>query len=301
MTYGVIGTGGIGGYYGGLLAKAGEEVYFLFHSDYEYVRENGLRVDSVDGDYHLPRVNAYRNTTDMPRCDVVLVGLKTTNNHLLKDLLPPILKPDTLVILIQNGLGVEDDVRKDFPSLNLAGGLAFICSQKTGPGYVTHLDYGKLILAADNPEAEAIVKAAVEDMGKAEIKVEYASDLLSARWRKLVWNIPYNGSTVVLNTSTEALMANPVTESLMYDLMMEVIRAANACGIKHPIEESFARRMLDMTRVMTPYSPSMKLDYDNHRPLEVEYIYSRPVEVARRHGFEMSRVSMLERQLRFLE
>lgn len=300
MQYAVIGTGGIGGYYGGLLAKAGREVHFLFHSDYEQVREKGLRVDSKDGDYHLPQVNAYRSTADMPACDVVLVGLKTTNNHLLKDLLPPILKPDTLVILIQNGLGVEADVRKDFPTLNLAGGLAFICSQKTGPGHITHLDYGKLTLGADNPEAEDRVRVVLEEMAAAGIQTEYAPDLLSARWRKLVWNVPYNGSTVVLNTSTEALMTNPDTESLMYDLMMEVIQGANACCIRYPIEESFARQMLDMTRVMTPYSPSMKLDYDHGRPLEIEYIYSRPVEMARQHGFEMSRVAMLERQLRFL-
>ena len=87
MKYGVIGSGAIGGYYGGKLAKAGQEVHFLFRSDYEYVKKNGLQVDSCDGSFHI-QANAYNNTADMPQCDVVLVCLKSVNNDKLKKLLP---------------------------------------------------------------------------------------------------------------------------------------------------------------------------------------------------------------------
>ena len=83
LRYGVIGTGGIGGFYGGMLANAGLEVHFLFNSDFSHVRDHGLRVDSVFGDFHLQSVHAYDRTEDMPVCDVVLVGLKTTSNSLL--------------------------------------------------------------------------------------------------------------------------------------------------------------------------------------------------------------------------
>ena len=79
MKYAIIGTGAIGGYYGGKLAKAGNEVHFLLHTDYEYVKENGLQVDSCDGSFHLDQVNAYRSTADIPPCDVILVSLKSTN------------------------------------------------------------------------------------------------------------------------------------------------------------------------------------------------------------------------------
>ena len=107
MRYGVIGTGAIGGYYGAKLAKMGKEVHFLFHRDYDFVKEHGLLVDSCEGSFHLEDVNAYRSTQDMPMCDVVLVGLKSVNNHLLPELLPPLLKEDTLVVLIQNGIAIE--------------------------------------------------------------------------------------------------------------------------------------------------------------------------------------------------
>ena len=300
LQYTVIGSGGIGGFYGGMLAKAKARMNFLFHTDYDHVMQYGLRVDSVLGNFHLPKISAFLETSAMPPCDVVLVCLKTTNNQLLKTLLPPLLKKETLVILIQNGLGVEEDLRNDFPSLNLAAGLGFICSQKLGPGHVSHLDYGKLTLAPDNSAAENILNQVAEDMRSAGLEVNILPDLESARWKKLIWNIPYNGSTVVLNATTKQLMENTATEQLMYDLMQEVMTGANACGIKYPIKESFIHEMLEMTRHMTPYSPSMKLDYDNHRPMEIEYIYTRPLQKAFHAGVDMKKVAMLEKQLRFV-
>ena len=103
MRYGIIGTGAIGGYYGAKLAHAGQEVHFLLHSDYEYVKQHGLQVNSCDGPFHLADVNAYLHTEDMPPCDVVLVCLKSVNNDKLQTLLPPLLLAKTLVVLIQNG------------------------------------------------------------------------------------------------------------------------------------------------------------------------------------------------------
>lgn len=300
LKYGIIGTGGIGGFYGGMLAKAGNNVKFLFRSDYEFVEKNGLKVDSVLGNFILPQVQAYNSANKMGTCDVILVCLKTTQNHLLKSLLPPLLHKNTLVILIQNGLGLEEDLAKDFYSLNLAGGMAFICAQKSGPGHISHLDYGKLTLAPYNDEARSIVEQVTTDFNKANIPAIILPDLESARWKKLVWNIPYNGSTVVLNTTTQDLMDNPSTEILMRELMEEVVTAANRCKIKYPIEKSFIEEMLELTRNMTPYSPSMKLDYDNHRPMEIEYIYSRPIQKAFQAGYDMRKVSMLEKQLKFL-
>jgi len=300
LKYAVIGTGAIGGYYGGKLAFAGKDVHFLFHSDYEYVKEHGLKVDSINGDFHLKDVNAYNNTSDMPACDVILVSLKSTNNHLLKSLLPPLLHKKSLVILIQNGLGLEEDLQKDFPDLYIAGGMAFICSNKVDKGHIAHLDYGKLNIGSYSCHDVGILETVISDFQSSGIEASLV-DLNRARWMKLVWNIPYNGMTVVLDTSTDKLMNNGATYSLLRKMMIEVITAANKSGIEGNIDESFADEMLEMTKVMTPYSPSMKLDYDYKRPLEIEYIYSRPVEIARRNGYEMSLVSMLEKQLRFIQ
>ncbi len=299
FKYGVVGTGALGGYYGGVLARAGHDVHFLFRSDYSFVREHGLQIDSVRGDFRLNPVQAYPKPADMPRCDVVLVCLKTTGNHQLPQLLRQIVHPQILVILMQNGLGLEEDLAAELPDVYLAGGLAFICSNKIGPGHIHHLDYGKLILGSHNVSDSSLLPQVVADFQAAGIPVELAPDLRQARWQKLVWNVPFNGMTVVLNTTTDRLMASDDTRELSRQLMLEVIRGANACGV--PLKETLAQQMIEMTVKMKPYAPSMKLDYDHRRPMEIEYIYSRPVQTAREAGFEMRQVAMLEKQLRFIQ
>ena len=298
MRYAIVGVGGVGGYYGGKLAQSGKDVHFLFHSDFKYVAEHGLRVDSCDGDFLLPHVNAYEKAADMPQCDVVLVALKTVNEPLLKELLPPLLKDDSLVVLIQNGVGVEQDVQQWFPDVALAAGLAFICSAKAGPGHVNHQCYGSINIGNFSCPDPRRVDAVLDDLHAAGIEaanVEYHE----ARWKKAVWNMPFNGLTVALDTQTDQLLANPATEQLVRDMMMEVVGAARALGVPH-VDEPFVEKMMAMTRVMTPYSPSMKLDFDFHRPMEIEYIYSRPIAIARQAGFHMAKLEMLEQQLRFL-
>ena len=298
MKYGVIGSGAIGGYYGGKLAKAGQEVHFLFRSDYEYVKKNGLQVDSCDGSFHI-QANAYNNTADMPQCDVVLVCLKSVNNDKLKKLLPPLLHPRTLVVLIQNGIGVEEDVQRDFPGVQLAAGLAFICSAKTEHGRVNHQCYGSINLANYSCKDETLMQAVVSEFREAGIEtglVEYHE----ARWKKAVWNMPFNGMTVALHAQTDELLKHPATRQLIREQMMEVVGAARALGV-NGVDEAFVDKMIQMTDEMTPYSPSMRLDYDFHRRMEIYYLYTRPIETARKAGFRMSKLEMLEAELKFLE
>jgi 2-dehydropantoate 2-reductase len=299
MKYGIIGTGAIGGYYGAKLAHAGQEVHFLLHSDYEYVKQHGLQVDSCDGSFHLDDVNAYQRPEDMPVCDVVLVCLKSVNNSKLLALLPPLLHDRTLVVLIQNGIGVEEDVQKMFPDVQLAAGLAFICSAKTQPGIVSHQCYGSINLADYSCRDEALIQAVVDEFREAGVEtglVEYHE----ARWKKAVWNMPFNGMTVALHTQTDLLLKNKSTRQLIREQMMEVVTTAQHLGVKN-IDESFVDKMIEMTDAMIPYSPSMRLDYDFHRPMEIYYIYSRPLEIAREAGCRMPKLEMLEAELRFLE
>ena len=135
MKFGVIGTGAIGGYYGGRLAQAGEDVHFLVHRDYNEMKES-LRVDSINGSFIIEHPNVYISSNDMPKVDVVLVALKTINNMLLPTLLSPIIDNDTIVILLQNGICVEEDLEKMRPNLQLVAGLGFICSTKIGPAHI---------------------------------------------------------------------------------------------------------------------------------------------------------------------
>jgi 2-dehydropantoate 2-reductase len=299
VKYAVVGTGAIGGYYGGKLAQSGKEVHFFFHSDYCEVKKNGLRVASVGGDFILSDIHAYENPIDMPKCDVVLVGLKTTNNHILKTILPHLIHKDSIVILIQNGLGIEEDLARDMPGIHIAGGLAYICCYKSGSGRICHLDQGRINIGAFADTSKEVLRQVCADLEKAGVESHFVDDLLFSRWQKLIWNIPFNGMTVILGSTTELILKNSHSLSLINEMMFEVIEAANACGV--PLQRSFADAMISSTMNGPAYSPSMKLDWDNHRQMEIEYIYTRPIQAALKSGFMMKKISMLEKQLRFLE
>lgn len=299
MRYAVIGTGAVGGYYGGRLANAGHDVHFLLHSDYDYIKQNGLQVDSCNGSFHLDSPNIYRSTADMPKADVVIVALKTTRNQLLKELLPPLLHSETLVLLIQNGIGPEPELQQWFPNLYIAAGLAFICSAKTEPGRVNHQCYGNINIGNYSCKNKEIIDCLMSDFMQSGINaalVEYHE----ARWKKAVWNMPFNGMTVVMNAQTDKLLAQPDTLSLIRRQMLEVIGAAQALGVKN-IDATFADKMIENTIKMVPYSPSMKLDYEYHRPMEIDFLYTNAIKAAHSVGYAMPCLEMLEAQLRFID
>ncbi|MCQ2206885.1 MAG: putative 2-dehydropantoate 2-reductase [Paludibacteraceae bacterium] len=300
LSYAVIGTGAIGGYYGGRLALSGQDVHFLYHSEYDYVKANGLDVKSVNGDFHLNNMQVYNNTESMPKCDVILVCMKSTQNDKLPQMLAPIVKDDSTIMLIQNGLGLEQELAKSFPNQVIAGGMAFICSSRVSPGHIIHADYGALTTAyLNNKYDEETAEQIKADFKNANVPYTQGDDLNMFRWRKLVWNIPYNGLTVVLRTTTDKLMQNPASRQLITDLMEETVAGARACGAN--IKDDFVQKMLSNTDNMEPYAPSMRLDYDNHRQMEIRAIYSNPVKMAKAAGVHMHKVEMLEQQLRFIQ
>jgi 2-dehydropantoate 2-reductase len=303
-TYAIIGTGAVGGFYGAKLARAGFDVHFLARGDYGHIRDHGLVIESKDGDFSLPHVNVYHNAADMPACDVVAVTLKATANHILPDVLPAVVKKDGAVLVMQNGFGYEEEVAEIAGPHRVLGVLCFVCSNKAGPGHIRHLDFGHITVAQYTKDGSPsgitpLIKDIAGDFTKAGISVTTAPDLATARWKKLVWNVPYSGLSVVLSATTDTLNKNPHSRGLVESLMREVCAAAAACG--HPIEEGFIREMLDYTDSMTPYRTSMKIDFDEMRPMEVEAIFGNPLRVAQKAGAKVPLMEMLYRELKFMD
>ena len=145
----IIGTGAIGGYYGMQLALAGHDVHFLLRSEYEAVREHGLRINSaVLGSQHLTNVQAYRSADQMPACDWLFVATKSTGTAALLPAITQIAAPGAKVVLLQNGLAVEDEIRPLLPAgVHLLGGLCAIYAHRSAPGVVEHQALGNINLA----------------------------------------------------------------------------------------------------------------------------------------------------------
>ncbi|MEH2432852.1 MAG: putative 2-dehydropantoate 2-reductase [Nostoc sp.] len=303
-SYAILGTGALGGFYGAKLQKAGLDVHFLLKSDYEYVSKSGLVIESKDGDFTLTQVNAYNDIEKMPQCDVVVVALKTTQNHLLPQMLPPLVKDDGVVLVLQNGLAVEEEVAKIVGNVSIIGGLCFLCSNKVRAGHIRHLDYGKIILGGytfgyDPTGITDKMRQIADDFTNAGISIELVEDLLLGRWKKLVWNIPYNGLSVILNARTDELMSYVHTRKLVEQLMYEVVAGSKSCG--RIIPDSFIQTMLDYTLKMKPYRTSMKIDYDERRPMEVEAIFGNPLRKAQAADVDLPQISCIYQQLKFLD
>ncbi len=303
-SYAILGTGAVGGYYGARLHHGGLEVHFLLHSDFRDVREHGLRVESTHGDFSIRSPHAYAAASDLPPCDVAMVCLKTTQNHLLRELVPPAVKRAGVVVMLQNGLGIEEAAAEILPEHTIVGGLAFLCSNKVGPGHIHHLDYGDVRLgqhARDGSAAgvTAAVLAIANDFQRAGLSVEPEEDLIAARWKKLVWNIPYNGLCAVHGCPTDVLMSDPRRRARCEGIMREVVAAAAACG--RPVDPAFVPVMLAATEKMASYKPSMLLDRERGQALEIEAIYGNPLRAARATGLACPLIAELYEQLQGID
>ncbi|MCY1513440.1 2-dehydropantoate 2-reductase [compost metagenome] len=304
---GIIGTGAIGGFYGVMLARAGFDVHFLLRSEFDAVAARGLQLNSmVHGAQALFPVQAYRDAAEMPTCDWLLVGAKTTSNAALAPVIAKAAAPGAKVVLLQNGLAVEDELRPLLPeSLHLLGGLCYICAHRSAPGVIEHQSLGAVNLgyhsgpAGDDAERQALAEEGSALFKAAGIDSAAMANLEQARWQKLVWNVPYNGLSVLLNAGTTALMANADSRELIQAIMQEVVDAATACG--HRIPENFAAKLLASTDRMPDYLPSMYHDFVQKRPLELGAIYEAPLAAAAAVGFEMPRIRALYQALRFID
>lgn len=304
LSYAILGTGALGGFYGAKLQKAGNEVHFLVNSDYQQVIKHGLTIESKDGDFQLPQVQAYNDIEKMPICDVLIIAIKTTQNHLLSQILPPLVKDDSIVLVLQNGLGIETEIAEIVSNVNIIGGLCFLCSNKIAPGHIHHLDYGKITLGEYTTNYNSVgitdrMTTIAKDFENAGIEIELTEDLLLGRWKKLVWNIPYNSLSVILDATTDEIMANLHTRTLVEKIMFEVQLGAKSTG--RIISDSFIQTMLDYTVKMKPYRTSMKIDFDENRSLEVEAIVGNPLRIAAENDVNLPLIHCLYQQLKFLD
>ncbi len=279
----VVGTGAIGGFYGGKLAQAGALVSTLCRSDYEVVKSKGITVTSTLGDFHFTPEKVIRDLGEYGTPpDYILVGLKVLPEIDTAAIIKKVVGADTTIVLLQNGVEIEEPVARAFPYNEIISGLAFICATRTSPGHIEHTDFGRLVIgrfpAGKSAKAEELATL-FNDSG---VVCEVSEDVVTARWRKLVWNAPFNPISVLGGgADTKTMVENPESLELARNIMEEVCLIAEAAG--HPLPEEIVQQNIDGTRAMAPYKSSMLVDFEAARPMEVEAILGNGLRVAKRH------------------
>jgi len=317
MKIAILGCGAVGSYYGARLCQTGHEVHFLLRSDYQAVSRDGVHIQSVEGDFHVRPLCA-RHPAEIGLAGMVLIGLKTTANPVLKELLPPLAGPDTAVLTLQNGLGNEALIASIIGPEKTMGGLCFVCLNRVAPGRIHHIAHGRVVLGEYGRPSQTRTHQIAGRIGQSGVSCAVSENLEQTHWEKLVWNIPFNGLGVASCAGLEAvlrgridpgrkpepclttdrLLADPRWAGLARELMMETIRAAQALGLAVP--ESEAGRNIALTARMGPYKASTLLDYERGQALELEALFLAPLEAARRAGVATPRLAALCAVLRQL-
>jgi 2-dehydropantoate 2-reductase len=289
----VVGAGSVGGYYGARLALH-HDVAFLMRRDLEAVQNGGLSVKSVDGDFVLNPVSAFASTTEIGPVDLVILALKATSNHLIEELVTPLLTADTIVLTLQNGMGNEEFLHALFPQNPILGGLCFVCINRGEPGVIHHLAHGKVEMGEFT--ATNRISAVVDLFTGAGLDFRKLPDIGLARWRKLIWNIPFNGLSIAGGgIDTQQILKNPDLLKRTRTLMQEIINAAAA--YEHTIDPSFAEANIDGTAQMGPYRPSSLVDFEAGRAVEADAIWGEPLRRAREAGVETPELESLHQEI----
>jgi 2-dehydropantoate 2-reductase len=334
----VVGVGAVGSYYGARLWESGHDIHFLLRNEnFDAATKDGLTVTSVEGDIHIPsdRLNAYRTTGDMaaatslsreqpspPDFDWVIVSLKSSALGAIPDLILPLLSAEkTRVLVIMNGM-IEEDLLQlmriktgqtdDGEPLQCChswyGGMALICCNRIAPAVVDHSYFGLLSagVASTKSKDDASNQRAFEELfQRTKIDVFYEDSLLRGRWKKMVWNLPFNGIAVAMGGITvDQIVQDPGLRQLAYHIMDETIAAANMDlsilygeGNFTPLGVVERAAMMKLSDDMGPYKPSTMLDFVNRRSMEVQYLFRAPLDRARRLGVPVPHLETIVTQI----
>lgn len=309
----VVGVGAVGSYYGARLWEAGHDVQFQMRGvNYRTAIEKGIRVSSIDGDIHIPpsSLNAFEDTSEMDKADWVIVALKSTSLSDVPSLVLPLLRSDSRLLLVMNGL-VEEDViallreytgqTVDGPlacCMTVYGGMAFICCNRMSPATTNHTFYGPLsagVTPSTREGTREAKEAFVSLWEGAKVKTSFVPSLLRERWRKNLWNLPFNGLSVSMGGITvDKIVGDPGLRRLAEEIMEETLLIANknledtlGKGRYIPLTEEDSKLMMTLSDTMGPYRPSTMIDLVEKRPMEVEYLFRKPLERAQQLGLQV--------------
>ena len=288
----IVGAGALGCYYGARLAKAGNEVHFLVRSGRAAIVARGIRVKTPAERFHLKKVLAHATAEDIGPCDLVIVSVKATANDALARILPPLIGPNTLVLTLQNGLGVEEPVAEVVGGERVLGAICFVGVTRTAPGVVTCAFPGLVMLGEFGRPAQSRTREVAALFEAAGVKCEAQDNLEELRWKKLVWNVPFNGLAIAAGgVTTDVIMADEGLRTLVRRLMEEILEAAAKFG--HAIPRSFMDLQFERTTKLGRYQPSSLIDFREGRAIEREEIRGEPGRRAKSVGVPVPRREML--------
>ena len=280
----IVGAGAIGSFYGAILKKAGCRVSTVLRSEYDAVKANGIRISSPLGDLSYQPDHVYRDgDTPAETPDYLILCVKVLPGVDRAALVKPWMGNNTRLVLIENGLDIERELADAYPDNPIISCLAFIAASRTEPGVVEHKAYGKLVMGRYPEGIDDDCRELSQLFIDGGISIDLTEQVVGERWRKCLWNTPFNPLSVIANgADTVTILDTDGGEELIRAMIREVMDVAAAEG--YPMDDAVIEQNIAGTRKMPAYKNSMALDYLNGRPIERDAVLGNVVAIAQRHG-----------------
>ena len=265
----IVGAGGVGGYYGAVLMKAGVNVSFLVTPrSLPILQSKGLTVKSK-GEVWNFRPPVSTNPEELCPCDLIIIAVKRYDTDKVLDTIQPVVTKDTIILTIQNGIDGEEDILRRFPDANVLGGVAFLASKIEEPGVISHIGAGSLgIGELDGSESER-VQSIVNLFKNAGVPTKLSKNILKTKWEKLCWNSVFNPLSVILNGPLDNILDSKDALDVAFRIFEEIRAVAEKKGII--IDSGLMDEQINVTQKLRGYHTSMFEDFSKGKPTEIDY------------------------------
>lgn len=285
MRIAVLGVGGVGGYFGGRLADAGEDVVFIARGTHlDALRSTGLRVDSIAGDFHVQPVSATDDPAEVGPVDAVLLGVKAWQVPEAAQAMGPLMGQDTFVVPLENGVEAPSQLSEALGSEHVLGGLCAIISFISGPGHITHAGYEPSVAFGELDNRRSQRAERLRDaFTRAGVKAEIPEDIHVAMWRKFLFISGFGGVASVVQLPAGGWRSVEPTRALLQSAFEEVDAIARAAGIHLPAD-AVASALNTVDGLPGDGTASMQRDITDGKPSEIEAQTGAIVRLGRTYG-----------------
>lgn len=285
MRIAVMAAGAIGGYFGSRMAAAGHDVFFVARgANLEALKANGLRIQSVLGDLHLPNPNVTDDPASIGPVDIVLFAVKLWDTEKAAERARSLVGPATRVVTLQNGV---DSIERLSPILgagNVVSGCAYIAATIAAPGVVAHTSkFARLIFGRADGKPDAMLKAFADAALAAKLDSALSDAIERERWQKFVFLIGLSGATAATRKPLGAILGDSDTRAFFYNLMREVVEIGRAKDVSLPAD--FADDRMKFGEASPPgFKASMLHDLERGNRLELDWLAGKVVQLGREFG-----------------
>jgi len=286
MKIAMMGSGGVGGFFGGRLAKAGYDVSFIARGAHlDAMRRDGLTIENApQGDIRVPRVKAAADPAEVGPVDVVILSVKLWDTADAARAIMPMVGPSTGVLSLQNGVVKDDILREFFPASQVMGGVGYVATHISRPGVIHQTGTMQRVIVGEyDGRASERARFLHEALAKAGVRAELSGDVRRAIWEKYVFLVGLSATTATMRKPLGPIRSHPQSRGFLLDVMREVVAVGRALGVDLPADYA-EQRLAFADSLPEDMTSSMHHDLERGNRLEVNWLSGGVVDLGRKAG-----------------